>query len=322
MKGSYLITVGNSRVCYKFVVRRNITVLRGDSATGKTTLIKMIADFEAYGSDSGVDLRCERPCVVLEEWNWETRLETISGSIVFIDEGSAFVTSKDFARAIQKTDNYYVIATRASLFNLPYSVDEVYGIRNVTRSKYGQAWRLYSSFYPFYGDGDASVLTKPDVVIVEDSNAGYQFFEALCEREGIRCISAGGRDRVARAVMECDDETILVIADGATFGPEMEGLLTLRQVRNVDFFLPESFEWLVLQSGLVKDTYLPKILADPVAFIESGRYFSWERFFTKLLTERTYGTYLAYARSRLNDTYLEESEMKRIVAQGPVLGKE
>lgn len=46
-----------------------------------------------------------------------------------------FVRTEEFAHEIQKTDNYYVIATRASLFMLPYSVNEVYGIRNTT-SKY------------------------------------------------------------------------------------------------------------------------------------------------------------------------------------------
>ena len=43
-------------------------------------------------------------------------------SIVFIDEGNEFVKTKDFARAIQQTDNYYVIVTREGLPALPYSV--------------------------------------------------------------------------------------------------------------------------------------------------------------------------------------------------------
>ena len=33
---------------------------------------------------------------------------------------------------------------------------------------------------------------RPEVVIVEDSNSGYEFYRALCEKSGIRCVSAEG----------------------------------------------------------------------------------------------------------------------------------
>ena len=42
MKGSYKIIVQNSNVRYEFEIRRNITIIKGDSATGKTTLVNMI----------------------------------------------------------------------------------------------------------------------------------------------------------------------------------------------------------------------------------------------------------------------------------------
>lgn len=45
MKGSYRVVVQNSSVRYDFVIRRNITVIKGDSATGKTTLIEMIREY-------------------------------------------------------------------------------------------------------------------------------------------------------------------------------------------------------------------------------------------------------------------------------------
>lgn len=60
---------------------------------------------------------------------WQENLSLIHDSIVFIDEGDKFVASEDFAKAIKNSDNYYVIATRTPLFNLPYSVKEIYGIK-------------------------------------------------------------------------------------------------------------------------------------------------------------------------------------------------
>jgi predicted ABC-class ATPase len=42
MKGSYRVIVQNSIVRYDFTIRRNITIIKGDSATGKTTLVDIV----------------------------------------------------------------------------------------------------------------------------------------------------------------------------------------------------------------------------------------------------------------------------------------
>ena len=56
MRGSYRIIVQNAKVRYDFEVRRNLTVIRGNSATGKTTLIEMIREYYEDGISSGVEL--------------------------------------------------------------------------------------------------------------------------------------------------------------------------------------------------------------------------------------------------------------------------
>ena len=55
-----------------------------------------------------------------------------------------FVKSKEFAAAIKGTDNYYVIVTRENLFELPISVEAIYGIKG---RKYFQLKRTYNSLY-------------------------------------------------------------------------------------------------------------------------------------------------------------------------------
>jgi hypothetical protein len=82
---------------------------------------------------------------------------------------------------------------------------------------------------------------------------------------------------------------------------------------NIAVYLPESFEWLVLASGLVDRKELRDILGDPSSYIDSKDFFSWERFFTHLLTEITYGTWLQYAKRKLNPSYLNENVSERIV---------
>lgn len=77
------------------------------------------------------------------------QLTEITDSIVFIDEGNDFIKTEEFDGEIQKTDNFYAIVTRESLLTLPYSVEEIYGIR--TSGKYGTLKQSYNEFYHIYG---------------------------------------------------------------------------------------------------------------------------------------------------------------------------
>ncbi len=321
MKGSHEVLVKNNRVQYKFTLYRNITILRGDSATGKTTLIEMIADHARDGRESGIEVVCDKHCVVLERGNWERDLAGYKDCIVFIDEGNAFVRSNGFAHMIKNSDNYYVIATRDSLVTLPYSVDEIYGIRNYSGNRYQETKRVYSELYRLYNK-DAFV-TKPEKVIIEDTNAAFRFFEAVCAEEQIQCVSAGGKTGVYQAIQEAKENKILVIADGAAFGPEMERVMSLKRVKELVCFLPESFEWLILRSGLVDGREVQDVLQNPEEFIESEKYFSWEQFFTRLLVEKTVGTPFAYQKERLNPVYLHEKNRGQIVTtMDEVAGRE
>lgn len=105
----------------------------------------------------------------------------------------------------------------------------------------------------------------------------------------------------------------MVIADGAAFGPEIERVLSLRKTKNISLILPESFEWLVLKSDLLKNNGNIKILNNPAEYIESSEYFSWEQFFTKLLIATSSKTYLKYTKKKLNPSYLQEYETKQIL---------
>lgn len=314
MKGRYRIVVSTKRLKYDFEIRRNLTIIRGDSATGKTTLVDMIRDYVNNPSGTPVDLICDKKCYVLEGVFWKEQLKGITDSIVFIDEGNEFIKSVDFAEEIQKTDNYYVIVTRESLSSLPYSIEEIYGIR--TSGKYGTLKQSYHEFYQLYGVDTYEKSVKPDIIITEDSNSGYQFFAQICQEKQLDCESMNGKSNVFHYLNIHKDEKILVIADGAAFGSEMDRVLQLINKRkNVALYLPESFEWLVLSAGVLKNNSVVQMLENPSKYIESKEYFSWERFFTAVLIEETKGTYLAYAKKKLNAAYLSDMIKNSILEQ-------
>ena len=150
MKGSHRIIVESRKVKYDFTIKRNITILTGDSGSGKTVLIELIRDYRRYGSDSGVFVSCDRDCRTIDNEDWERQISEISDSIIFIDEGNRFLTSKKFAELVQKSDNYFVIATREKLPMLPYSVNEIYGFRK--SGKFHEARQTYNEIYHLYGE--------------------------------------------------------------------------------------------------------------------------------------------------------------------------
>ncbi len=185
MTGKHRIIVQSKRLKYDFQIRRNITVIRGNSATGKTTLVNMIRDYYNNGEEISIQLQCDKKCVVLEGRDWE--------------------------------------------------------------------------------------------------------------------------------------EPVLFIADGAAFGPEMNEVINnMKYSGHYALYVPESFEWLILKSGLIKGPQFQTILHDPSQYIESEKYFSWERYFTALLTQLTIGTAAAYRKTQWNPYYGNDFAINKILLETPI----
>lgn len=205
MKGSYEVIVQSRRLQYKFVIRRNITIIKGNSATGKTTLLEMIQEYNDNGWESGVTIKSAKECVVLSGRFWQSDLKNISNSNIF-------------------------------------------------------SWLLQHS-----------------------------------------------------------DENILIIADGAAFGPEMSRITNfIKHHPNISLYLPESFEWLLLSSKLLDDGHIIKLLANPANYVESSKFFSWEQFFTNELINLTKGTIWQYSKGKLNKVYLNKTNIEKIMVNVPI----
>jgi predicted ABC-class ATPase len=97
MKGKYHFRVKSKKTVFEFEIRRNITVIQGDSATGKTTLLRMMYEY-------------------------------LRDNVIFIEENNNFVFTEDFAEFVKTSGNYFVIVNRSPLKMLPYSIHEIYEI--------------------------------------------------------------------------------------------------------------------------------------------------------------------------------------------------
>ena len=319
MKGIQRVSVSNRDAKFDFELHRNITIVRGDSGTGKTTLYTMIADYTRLGEASGVNISSDKKCAALVDMDWKNQLESLSDSIVFIDEGSDFISGDDFARIAKQSDNYYVIFNREGLYCLPYSVEEIYEIR--TSGKYHKFVRMFKSDkkHTVYTERRPAVK-KPVRILTEDSNAGFQFFERYCQTHDIDCESANSKSAIFQWLKNHSGENVFIIADGAAFGSEIDRVMKLSEVQagKVIICLPESFEWLILKSGVIhtmESGRIEAILASPSDYIESREYFSWENFFAAYLAKLTQNTPFQYSKARINSVYLDENNMIKIISE-------
>ncbi|MBQ2445696.1 MAG: hypothetical protein II272_04565 [Oscillospiraceae bacterium] len=312
MTGKYEIKISNNRVSFTLILERNISIIRGDSATGKTTLIGLLRDYEQHGKSSGVSVQSKKPCRVLTRDDWQERIERIRDSIIFIDEGNDFVKSERFAEVVKNSSNYYVIITRENLYQLPYSVNSILKLKTTNRRK-----KTYIRSYPLYDrlNNPIEQITGSDLVITEDSNAGYELFLSITQSHDVACIPANGKSNVFSQIIDHVDEKILAIADGAAFGAEVDKIYQLMEEHpnKVTLYLPESFEWLILKSGILGAQTPVDILATPSTYIDSSLYFSWEQYFTDLLIQITSNTILRYNKRHLNPVYLQPANVAKFL---------
>ena len=164
MTGRYDIVLYNNKLHYHLKINRNITILRGDSASGKSELIRLLSAHNGNPSSSGITLICDRECIVLTEGNWRLLTGSYTERIFFIDEG---IDSGDILGqqeyVIEDTDyeNIYSIL-------YTYSIDEIYGLKESDSSeKYHVPKRVYNEMYRIFGS-IPKMPDTPDVVVTED----------------------------------------------------------------------------------------------------------------------------------------------------------
>ncbi len=108
MQGSVHIHIESHRCCYDFTLRKPVTVLADDGATGKSTLYRLLS-FRA-----GVEISTSCELIPLTEFTWRAALEYCKNKrqIFFTDEYHHFALTKEFADLFMQTGCYLVMITR------------------------------------------------------------------------------------------------------------------------------------------------------------------------------------------------------------------
>ena len=321
MKGQVKFRIYDKDNEYRFILKRNITIIQGESGTGKTTLLQ--AMFNSMSGSSAVAYTVETSAnyfVYTDAYTnlrWETVLAEITDSVIFIEENNEFVFTKEFASYVKESGNYFVFVTRAPLKMLPYSIHEIYEI--ITDGKRTDIKESYHEFKEIYSNYPIIENNKIQNVVTEDSNSGYQFWMHAFKNSNV--TSSNGNGNLIKCVKELGLGDTLVIADGAAFGSLIETCISSFQIqteRRISLWLPESFEYLILKSGILKSEKLIQILDNIPEYVECEKYESWEKFFTEILITLTADGVEKYSKNILNSYYLQDWVVDKIKEQLPI----
>ena len=281
MKGKHFIEVISRNMHYSIELSRNITIISGDSGTGKSSLRRMLYEYLRLDGRVEFTIKCSAKFRVFNgSLITDEQLFTLKDTIVIVDEDATYLRSENFAKFVLKSSNYFVFMTRSPLSMLPYSFKSIYKLE--TRFEFG---KYITENIELFINGNVSKINS---IITEDSNSGRQMLKA-CYDIVLDSEINGNSTLVHRAYKNLNNGPLLLFADGAALGPYIHSLQELINTHNgkVVLWAPESFEYILLTSGIVYRNDVMNILRSPSDQIEPSIFSSWERFFTWLVMDIT-----------------------------------
>ena len=297
-----LLKIRKSRHIYEIEFNRKITVLRGDSGIGKSSIAKLLKQSKinrniSVFTDNNYDV------IVLDyssNWGSDIMLGT-KNTLFVLDEDCIYINEHKFAKIVHESESRFIFITRSPLKSLNYSYQDIISLKthgNLTKS------------YNIYKESDFSVLSRDCVdIITEDSKSGYEFLKYHLGRyKPYNVLSCEGKSKVSTAIESYKDRyniEVGIIADGAAIGCEMSDIISTVELCdniNVQFFFPECFEELLIRASILNfDKKKISYRLDSI-----NNYSSYETFYYNLLIELVQFTPASYNKSTINECYLRD----------------
>ncbi|MDE7310885.1 MAG: hypothetical protein K2N87_04560 [Eubacterium sp.] len=298
MIGKFQIVIHDSRVRYELELERKITIIKGNSGTGKTTLYELVYDLKRQ-RQSFIKCIYENRVMALTEENWKSEITKYENRFLFVDEGLHFVSTLEFAEYVQKSGNFFVIISRSGRLKwLPYSVNSIF---EITGEKRGSI--MFNRLFARYAENHDSNI-NPALVITEDAKSGYQMMNYM-----LKCgvEPASGNGNIKNMIHSYSDRGILcVIADGAAFGAFVGEVSSLLKLNGGYLYTPESFEFMLLHAKAFQ-RYLGEELTETYQYCDFAEFSSWERYYTDLLNRLCSKFPIqSYSKHKLDDFFYEK----------------
>ena len=314
MKGRRVIKVGFAKTAFEVVLDRKVTILKGQSGTGKTTFVELIDEkLKKSRNSSIISLSSNAPLIVLKEGDdWKKVLMSNKGCIIISDEGNEVIETVEFAGYVKESDNYFLFVSRSGMLtNLTYSV---YSVIEFKSEKKGNVY-LTKSFQRYF---ETYEKKKPSILYTEDKGTGCEMMRLVAT--GFLVESANGKDNLIKIVTDRYKRGLLngtcLLVDGAAFGGNIGAFN--RFLPYIMIIAPESFEYLLLKTRLLY-RFVKNEVDNTADYCEySSNILTYENFYYYLLREvmRT-RLKVAYTKSKLPNILKSEDVLSDIKALLP-----
>lgn len=261
---------------YDLTLQRRVTVVVGNSATGKSTLVKALAGAldRNHKTEISVTLNGEE---IQYSVGKEPPADPNVPVLMVFDEYDA-----EKLRELQNRSKYD-----------PYLYDRNIWVLYMSRSaKSIPVICSVPSFVYFYTEGNTtyarshySTLTNSCTymdVITEDRGLGLELYKRLARS----AITSGGNTGFRKYLKRDALVQALYVSDGANSGRHFFELYRLAMSRKIDLIYPECFEWVILSTPMFQQ--LPEIQEElSRANIDANKpsYVSWESYYTEMLNK-------------------------------------
>lgn len=223
----------SNRIVFEFELNNRITVICGDSAKGKTMLVKFIDLIDKSTkliTNDGSQIKHINDDMILNGY----RLN--SNDVYIMDEYDG-INNLNISNIINNRRYNFILITRnTSMPHLSYDISDIYTFSN--SGKYHKLVRRYNRINKNIDQ------SKLNCIITEDSGSGNEFYKNY---NNFKLLSSGNDSKILNYI----DNGNICIVDSLGFGPYIK--LYLQKSKNIENFLiyPKSFEYLLLESGIM-----------------------------------------------------------------------
>lgn len=259
------IRLSDRYVDYSFDIEDKFTLVRGDSATGKTTLYEL---FDLY-SKNQLNINCSgyRNLDILPEMKNYNRyadaLNDTTDTVYILDESHLLFTLPGFDELLKSSNNYFIIMSREQKFkNLPVH------LRSIKRVHSSGKYHTLQSIYTV--PEDIHIFNK---CVCEDSKSGKQFLQQFLPN----VVSCSGKDNIAKAIL-ANSDPLLIVYDKAGIGSTFSAITVASKhhKKPITHLAWECFESYIVNETLYKNAPQPEYTCE---------YNSYEKYATHVMSE-------------------------------------
>lgn len=272
-----------SKVQYKLKSNSRLTIIRGNSGTGKSFFVKCL---DLYKSFTKISIKSNKE---LRHINLDTILDlgVLREDIIYVMDEFDGINDQRISKYINNPKYTFIIITRdTKLPHLIYDIDDIYRIRESGK------FNILEKEYNIYQINSNKECSKINSIQTEDSGSGLQFYRKLSAYD-VR--TSDGNSNINKNIKDNQFN----IVDSIAFGPYIKEYLTKTRKLNDILLAPKSFEYLLLTSGIFKNTLEEFELS--------------EKDYFKKLVEISKSKNIEYSKNKLDEWFLEDKQFIKII---------